>query len=115
LDFQRGRNHLKNQCLPHSESKSYQINSIKSCSSRSFQQYRFLWNFQLGFSLIFSEEIIQYSKNFNTASPNAMKPSPCTPPPPGELSKETKNTQSKASLFSGSHKYKIKQTNNLPS
>jgi len=25
------------------------------------------------------------------ATPNAMEPSPCTPPPP-ELSKETKNT-----------------------
>jgi hypothetical protein len=31
---------FKNQCLPHSESKSYQINSIKSCSSRSFQQHQ---------------------------------------------------------------------------
>jgi hypothetical protein len=28
---------FKNQYLPHSESKSYQINSIKSCSSRSLQ------------------------------------------------------------------------------
>jgi hypothetical protein len=27
-----------NQYLPHSESKSYQINSVKSCSSRSFHQ-----------------------------------------------------------------------------
>jgi len=31
---------LKNQYLPHSESKSYQINSIKSCPSRSFQQHQ---------------------------------------------------------------------------
>jgi hypothetical protein len=30
-------------------------------------------------------------KNFYTASPNAMKPTLCTPPPQ-ELSKETKNT-----------------------
>jgi hypothetical protein len=30
----------KNQYLPHSESKSDQINSIKSCSSRSFQQHQ---------------------------------------------------------------------------
>ncbi len=36
LNFQR-RKSLKIQYLPHSESKSYQINSIKSCSSRSFQ------------------------------------------------------------------------------
>ncbi len=31
---------LKNQYLPQSESKSYQINSIKSSSSGSFQQHR---------------------------------------------------------------------------
>jgi hypothetical protein len=36
LNFQRQKL-LKNQYLPHFESKSYQINSIKSCSSRSFQ------------------------------------------------------------------------------
>jgi len=57
---------LKNQYLPHSESKFYQINSIKSCSSRSVQQHQrhipILWNFQLLFNLIFSEEIIQYSR-----------------------------------------------------
>jgi hypothetical protein len=36
LNFQWPKS-LKNQYLPYSESKSYQINSIKSCSSRSFQ------------------------------------------------------------------------------
>ncbi len=36
LNFQQQKS-LKNQYLPDSESKSYQINSIKSCSSRSFQ------------------------------------------------------------------------------
>jgi hypothetical protein len=36
LNFQRQKS-PKYQYLPHSESKSYQINSIKSCSSRSFQ------------------------------------------------------------------------------
>jgi hypothetical protein len=39
LNFQQQKS-LRNQYLPHSESKSYQINSIKSCSSRSFQQHR---------------------------------------------------------------------------
>ncbi len=34
LKFQRQKS-LKNQYLPHSEYKSYQRNSIKSCSSRS--------------------------------------------------------------------------------
>jgi hypothetical protein len=39
LNFQRQKP-LKNQYLPPFESKSYQINSIKSCSSRSFQQHQ---------------------------------------------------------------------------
>jgi len=38
LNFQPHKS-LKNQYLPHSESKSYQTDSIKSCSSRSFQQH----------------------------------------------------------------------------
>jgi len=36
LNFQQQKL-LENQYLPHSESKSYQINSTKSYSSRSFQ------------------------------------------------------------------------------
>ncbi len=39
LNFQQQKS-FKNQHLPHSKSKSYQINSIKSCSSRSFQQHQ---------------------------------------------------------------------------
>jgi hypothetical protein len=86
---------LKNQYLPHSESKSYQINSIKFCSSRSFQQHQrhipilpkisatIKFNFQWKIYLIF--------KNFCTASPNAMEPKPMHPPR-WELSKDTKNT-----------------------
>jgi hypothetical protein len=38
LNFQQQKL-LKNQYFPQSECKSYQINSIKSCSSRSFQQH----------------------------------------------------------------------------
>jgi hypothetical protein len=38
LNFQWQKS-FKNQYLPHSESKSYQINSIKSCSPRSFLQH----------------------------------------------------------------------------
>ncbi len=38
LDFQWQKS-VKIQYLPHCEPKSYQINSIKSCSSRSFQQH----------------------------------------------------------------------------
>jgi len=40
LEFSAAEIIKKNQYLPHSESKSYQINSIKSCSSRSFQQHQ---------------------------------------------------------------------------
>ncbi len=39
LNFQRQKS-LKNQYLPHFDPKSYQINSIKSCSSRSFQEHQ---------------------------------------------------------------------------
>jgi hypothetical protein len=39
LNFQLQKS-LKNQYLPHSESKSYQINSIESCSSSSFQEHQ---------------------------------------------------------------------------
>jgi hypothetical protein len=39
LNFQQQKS-LTNQFVPHFESKSYQINSIESCSSRSFQQHQ---------------------------------------------------------------------------
>jgi hypothetical protein len=38
LNFQQQKS-LRNQYLLHFESNSYQINSIKPCSSRSFQQH----------------------------------------------------------------------------
>ncbi len=68
---------LKNQYLPHSKSKPYQINPIKSCSSRSFLPPKI--SAMIWFYFIFSEKIIIF-KNFCTASPNIMEPSPCTPP-----------------------------------
>jgi len=65
LNFQWQKS-LKNQYLPHSESKSYQINSIhpvhQGLSTNTKDTFQFLWNFQLQFNLIFSEKIIQYSK-----------------------------------------------------
>jgi hypothetical protein len=47
----------QNQYLPHSESKSYQINSIKSCSHRDLSNdtkctFQFLQKIQLRFNLI---------------------------------------------------------------
>ncbi len=108
------------QCLPRSESKSWQMNSIKSCSSRSFNNTKatsqILWNFQLWFNLIFSEEIVQYSRTFapqvqaswNQAhGPLLIKSFPKTP----------RTWSSEASWFGGSHIDNTKQnkTNYLPS
>ncbi len=70
--------------------------------------FQFLRNFQLLFNLIFSEEIIQYSKTFalqvqtswNQAhAPLLVKSFP-----------KTSRTQSEASWFGGSHDHKTKQT-----
>jgi hypothetical protein len=86
---------LQNQYLPHSESKSHQINSIKSCSSRSFQQHQRRISIPPKFSVMiqFNLEWRNHSifNNFCTASPNVMEPGPCTPPR-WEHSKDTKNT-----------------------
>jgi hypothetical protein len=40
FEFSAAKKSLKNQYLPHFESKYYQINSIKSCSSKSFQEHQ---------------------------------------------------------------------------
>ncbi len=39
FNFQQQKS-FKNQYLPNFESKPYQINSLESCSSRSFQQHQ---------------------------------------------------------------------------
>jgi len=119
LNFQQQKS-LKNQYLSYSKSKSYQINSIKYCSSRLSQQYQspfqFLRNFQLRFNWIFSEEIIQYSRTFAPQVQTWMERSPCTAPH-WELSKDTKNTIRKnpglVDLIST--KAKQNKTNYLPS
>jgi hypothetical protein len=100
---------LKDQFLPHSESKSYQINSIKSCSSRSFQQHQ---NFQLQLNLIFKEEIIQYSR---TSAPQVqILWNQAHAPLIVESFPKTPRTRFEASQFGGSHNYKTRQ-NKLPS
>jgi len=111
LNFQQQKS-FKNQYLPHSEYKSYQINSIKSCSSWSSNNtkgiFQFVWNFQLQFNLIFSEEIIQYSRTFapqvqtswNKAHARLLV----------ESFPKTPRTRSETSRFSGSHNDKTKQT-----
>ncbi len=83
LNFQQQKS-LLNQYLAHSKSKSYQINFIKSFSSRSFQQYKTHIPIPLNFlATIYSNfQWRNHSifKNFCTAGPNVMKPSPCTSP-----------------------------------
>jgi hypothetical protein len=76
---------LENQCLPHSQSKSYQINSIKSCSSRSFQEHKgtfqFLQNFQLQFNFFSVKKSFNIQKLLHCKSKRhgtkPMHPSSC--------------------------------------
>ncbi len=107
LNFQQQKS-LKNQYLPHSESKSHQINSIKSCSSRSFHStkgtFQFLRNFQLRFNFISSEEIIQYSRTFALQVQTSWNQA-CAPLLVEGFPKIPR-TQCEASWFSGCHKYK---------
>jgi hypothetical protein len=81
-------------------------------SNNTKATFQFLQNFQLRFNLIFSEEIIHYSRTFalqvqmpwNQAhAPVLVKSFPKTP-----------RTQAEASQLGGSHNYKTKQ-NKLPS
>ncbi len=66
--------------------------------------------FSYNFNLIFSEKkIIQYFKNFCTASLNVMEPKPIHPSFDESFPK-TPRTRSEASQFCGSHNYKTKQT-----
>ncbi len=103
---------LRNQYLPHSESKSYQINSMKSCSSRSFQRHQRHIAIPLKFSaminLFVSEEIIQYSRIF--ARQVQMSWNQAHAPLLVESFPKAPRTQSEASQFRGSHNYKTKQT-----
>ncbi len=102
------QNSFKNQYLPHSESKSYQINSIKS---RSFQQHQRHIPIPLKFSAMiqFNFQWRNHSifKNFCTTSPNIMEPSRCTPLI--ESFPKTPRTWSEASWYGGSHSYKTEQ------
>ncbi len=105
---------LKNQYLPpHSESKSYQINSIKSCSSRSFQTTP---KAHSNSSEISSEEIIQYSRT-PTKQVQMSENQTNAPLIVVESFPKRPRTRSEASRFSGSHKYKQNKTkqNKLPS
>jgi hypothetical protein len=85
---------FKNQYFPYFESKSYQINSNKFFSSRSFQEHQK----HIPIFPKFSAMIILFKlwknhsifKNFCTTSPNVMEPSPWTPPCQ-QISQDSKN------------------------
>ncbi len=64
LNFQRQKS-FKNQYLPYSESKSQQINSIKSCSSRSFEPCQRHITIPRKFSVT-SQFNFSVKKSFNT-------------------------------------------------
>jgi hypothetical protein len=110
LNFQQQKS-LKNQYLPHSESKSYQLNSIKSCSSRSFQYHpRHIPippKFPATILFNLSEEIIQHSRTFALQVQTPWNPAHA--PLLVESFQKRPRTRSEASQFSGSHKYKTKQ------
>jgi hypothetical protein len=73
--------------------------------------FQFLRNFQLSFNLIFSEEIIQYSRTFalqvQTSWNEADAPLPLKSYP------KRPRTQYEASWFAGSHKHKTNKQKTL--
>ncbi len=100
-NFQQQKS-LQNQCLPHSESKSYQINSIKSCSSKSFQQHQRHIPFPPKYSATKKSFNIQHflHRKSNCHGTKAYAPLLV------ESFPKTPRTQSEASRFSGSDNYK---------
>jgi hypothetical protein len=68
LNFQRQKSLIKNQYLWHSEfnlTKKIPLNPAhQDLSNNTKATFQFLRNFQLQFYLIFSEEIIHYSRTF---------------------------------------------------
>jgi hypothetical protein len=104
---------LKNQYLPHSEPTSYQINSIKSSSSRSLQQHQ---KEHSNSSEIFSYDLIEFSVKKIIQCSRTFAPQVQTTwnqaraPLLVESFPKTPRTQSEASWFGGSHNNKTKQT-----
>jgi len=74
--------------------------------------FQFLLSFQLWFNLIFSEEIIQYSR---TSTPQVQTPwNQANAPLLLKSFPKGPRTQSEASQFSGSYKYGKNKSNKLP-
>ncbi len=112
-----GRNHLKNQYLPHFESKSYQINSIKILLIKIFATTS---KAHSNSSSIFSYDLIWFSvkKPFNIQELLHCKSERHGTKAHAPLLVESfpfqrdQECDLKASWFGGSHRYK---TNKLPS
>jgi hypothetical protein len=109
------RNHLKvniSHTLNANLTKEISLNPAhQDRSNHTKGTFHFLQKFQLQFNLIYSEEIIQYSRTFapRVTSPNVMEPSP---PFLDKRFPKTLRTWSEASWFGGSHN---KKQNKLPS
>jgi hypothetical protein len=97
------------QILPNKFPLNHAHQDLSNNTKGTFQ---FLQNFQLRFNLIFSEEIIQYSRTF--ASQVQTSSNQAHAPLLVESFSKTPRTRSEASQFGGSHNYKTKQ-DKLPS
>jgi hypothetical protein len=119
------RNHFKidiSHILNLNLTKEIPLNPAhQDISNNTKGTFQFLPNFQLRFNLIFSEEIIQYSRTFAPqvqTSWNETKPMHPSLSRAFQRHKEhnlksfpkTRRTQSEASQFCESHNYKTKQT-----
>jgi hypothetical protein len=94
--------------------KSIPLNpSHQDLSKNTKGTFQFLRNIQLSFNLIFSEEIIQYSRTF--ASQVQTSWNQANAPLPLKRYPKRPRTQYEAFWFAGSHKHKRKQTNYLAS
>ncbi len=104
------RNHLKinishilNPNLP----KEIPSNpALQDLSNNTKGTFEFLRNFQLLFNLIFSEEVIQYSRTFAPQVQTSWNQAHV----PTFVESFSKTPSSEASQFCGSHNYKTKQT-----
>jgi len=112
-----GRNHLKisiSHVLNPNFTEKIPLNlALQNLSNNTKGTFQFLRNFQLWFNLIFSGEIIQYSR---ISTPQVQKlGNQADAPLLLESFPKRPRMRSEASQFSGSHKYKQIKTNKQPS
>jgi len=110
---------FKNQYLPHSESKYKQINSIRSCSSRSFQQHQrhipILQKFLVKKSFNI-QELLQHKSKPHETKPHALlliESFPKTPRTQSEAFHKAKPHEAKPMHSSLSRAFQRHQEHNL--